>query len=98
MAVLHARYVGWVGHFGLAACRVVCFSLVVVAWYGVNLLGTGLHSYGFSGSGGQTYVAGAVVVQFLYVLAAAMCRSGERDAVQLVPPRIASAPPTWKPL
>jgi ABC-type transport system involved in cytochrome c biogenesis permease subunit len=47
---LHARYVGWVGDFGLAVCAVVCFAAVVMAWYGVNfVLGAGLHSYGFGG-------------------------------------------------
>jgi ABC-type transport system involved in cytochrome c biogenesis permease subunit len=59
---LHARYVGWVGDFGLAVCSVVCFSSVVMAWYGVNfVLGAGLHSYGF-GSGSHTgvYLAGLV--------------------------------------
>jgi cytochrome c-type biogenesis protein CcsB len=72
LAVLHARYVGWVGHLGLAALSVICFSLVVMAWYGVNfVLGAGLHSYGFGG-GGQQYVYGAVLAQFLYVGAAAL--------------------------
>lgn len=47
---LHARFVGWVKDFGLAACSVVCFASVVMAWYGVNyVLGAGLHSYGFGG-------------------------------------------------
>ena len=47
---LHARYVGWVKDFGLAACSVICFASVVMAWYGVNfVLGAGLHSYGFGG-------------------------------------------------
>ncbi len=78
--VLHARFTGWVANFGLAALSVACFSLVVVAWYGVNfVMGSGLHTYGFSGSGGQTYVAGVIVVQFLYILAAAM-RSRQPDA------------------
>jgi cytochrome c-type biogenesis protein CcsB len=72
LAVLHARYIGWVRELGLAALSVICFSLVVMAWYGVNFwLGTGLHSYGF-GSGGQMYVAGVLLVQFLYVLAAVL--------------------------
>ena len=72
VAVLHARYAGWVKHFGLAVLSVACFMLVIVAWYGVNfLMGTGLHSYGFSASAGQGYVAGAVVLQTLFLLAAA---------------------------
>lgn len=79
VAVLHARYVGWVTHRGLAALSVICFSLVVVAWYGVNfLMGAGLHSYGFSGNGGQVYVGSAILVQFLYVMVALM-RSGQSE-------------------
>ncbi len=67
LALLHARYVGWVGDFGMAAYSVLCFTLIVMAWYGVNfVLGTGLHSYGFGG-GGQIYVLTAVALQFLYV-------------------------------
>ena len=55
LAVLHARYAGWVRQFGLAALSVICFSLVVMAWYGVNfVLGAGLHSYGFGGGGAPT--------------------------------------------
>jgi cytochrome c-type biogenesis protein CcsB len=70
LAVLHARFIGWVGDLGLAALSVICFSLVVMAWYGVNfVLGAGLHTYGFGG-GGQTYVYGALLLQFLYMLAA----------------------------
>ncbi len=53
---LHARHVGWVHDFGLAVCAVLCFSSVVMAWYGVNfILGTGLHAYGF-GNGNDLWV------------------------------------------
>ncbi len=70
VAVLHARSAGWVREFGLAALSVMCFSLVLMAWYGVNfVLGSGLHSYGFGG-GGQMYVFSAIAVQGLYVTTA----------------------------
>jgi ABC-type transport system involved in cytochrome c biogenesis permease subunit len=70
LAVLHARYGGIVGHRGLAVLSVLCFSLVVMAWYGVNfVLGAGLHSYGFGG-GGQGYVYSAVFVQWAFAAAA----------------------------
>ncbi len=70
LAVLHARYVGWVNELGLAALSVVCFALVIMAWYGVNfVLGAGLHSYGFGG-GGQGYVYSAMAIQLLYVAVA----------------------------
>ena len=54
----------------VAAFSVLCFTLILMAWYGVNfVLGTGLHSYGFGG-GGQRYVLAAIGLQFLYVGAA----------------------------
>jgi cytochrome c-type biogenesis protein CcsB len=69
LALLHARFAGWVGPFGLALCSVLGFSTVVMSWYGVNfLLGVGLHSYGFA-SGGQTYVAAYLLFQLIYVAA-----------------------------
>lgn len=70
LALLHARYVGWVKERGLAAWSVLSFALVVMAWYGVNyVLGAGLHSYGFGG-GGQEYVVAALGAELLYVLVA----------------------------
>ncbi len=75
LAVLHARCAGWIAARGLAAWSVVCFTMVIMAWYGVNLLRTGLHNYAFGGDGAEYYVFGAVVVQLLYVAAAALRRS-----------------------
>ncbi len=86
LAVLHSRFIGWVGDLGLAALSVLCFSLVVMAWYGVNfVLGAGLHSYGFS-SGGQTYVYSVLLVQFLYMAAAVL-----RGSLNPSPPAITPA-------
>jgi cytochrome c-type biogenesis protein CcsB len=69
-ALLHARRIGWVGNFGMAVWSVLCFLVVIMAWYGVNfMLGVGLHSYGSSG-GGQEYVIAAMIAQMFYVLAA----------------------------
>lgn len=65
-AVFHAWNTGAIGHRGLAALSASCFTLVVIAWYGVNVaIGVGQHSYGF-GSGGQPLVYGAILLQFLY--------------------------------
>ncbi len=92
LAVLHARHAGWVKQFGLAALSVICFSLVVMAWYGVNfVLGAGLHSYGFSG-GGQPYVFGAIALQGLYVVAAAIRRMAHHDEGTHEPPHRQALP------
>ena len=67
IAVLHAKLVGWVKDFGMAVSSVAAFSLVIMAWYGVNyVLGAGLHSYGF-GAGGLEYVATFVGIHFLFI-------------------------------
>lgn len=68
LALLHARLAGWVKSFGMAAGSIISFSLVIMAWYGVNFwLGAGLHSYGF-GSGGVEYVSIFVVLHIIYVI------------------------------
>lgn len=67
LAVLHGRLAGYLKEFGLAAAAIMTFSLVIMAWYGVNfVLGAGLHSYGF-GAGGVEYVSGFVLLHFLFV-------------------------------
>ena len=68
MAVLHGRYAGWVGRFAFPLWTVICFSTVVMAWYGVNfVLGVGLHSYGFS-TGGQTVVFSFLALQTIFCI------------------------------
>lgn len=74
LIVIHARFTGWMRPFGFAAWSVIAFTLVLMAWYGVNfVLGVGLHSYGFS-SGGQSTVATFVLGQFAYVIGVAISR------------------------
>ncbi|MBS1961651.1 MAG: cytochrome c biogenesis protein CcsA [Bdellovibrionales bacterium] len=74
IAVLHARYAGWMRPFSFAAWTVIAFTLVMMAWYGVNfVLGVGLHSYGFS-TGGQSTVAIFVALQLAYVVGVALKR------------------------
>jgi cytochrome c-type biogenesis protein CcsB len=67
IVILHARIIGWLKNFGMLASGVITFSLVIMAWYGVNfVLGAGLHSYGF-GAGGVEYVSVFVLLHFLFV-------------------------------
>ena len=59
LAVLHGRYAGLFGNFGLALGSVVGATGILMAWYGVNfVLGSGMHSYG----GGRGGVWGVLVV------------------------------------
>ena len=81
LALLHARRVGWVGDFGTAAFSVLCFASILIAWYVVNLFGTGLHSYGFGG--GQIYVLAPVLtvaaVQLVYLGLATLLIAGRKQ-------------------
>jgi cytochrome c-type biogenesis protein CcsB len=77
LAVIHGRLVGWIKDFGMIASGVLTFSLVIMAWYGVNfVLGAGLHSYGF-GAGGVEYVSGFVIAHLLFVVYVAVVRSAK---------------------
>jgi len=72
LAVLHGRYAGWFGNFGLAVGSVIGAPSILMAWYGVNYwIRSGKHSYG-EGTGGLGWVSSAVVVNWAYVLAAAV--------------------------
>ncbi|MGD0384030.1 MAG: cytochrome c biogenesis protein CcsA, partial [Thermoguttaceae bacterium] len=71
ITILHGRYAGWSGNFGLAVGSVLGATAILMAWYGVNFfLGSGLHSYA-SGAGGQWEVGTAIVINWIFVLAAA---------------------------
>lgn len=54
LAVLHARRGGYIRRDGLALSAIVLGMIVVFAWWGVNALGVGLHSYGFTSGIWQT--------------------------------------------
>ena len=70
LAIVHARFAGWIRHFGLAASSILGFLSVVMTYYGVNfVLDTGLHSYGFS-EGGQFYALLYVVIEIAVISAA----------------------------
>ncbi|MCH2103023.1 MAG: cytochrome c biogenesis protein CcsA [Planctomycetes bacterium] len=48
LLILHGRMGGYTRDFGLCVLSVVLGVVVVFSWWGVNLLGVGLHSYGFT--------------------------------------------------
>src|SRR5262249_16030327 len=48
--ILHARWAGLVQQRGMAVLAVPGNIIVLWSWFGVNMLGLGLHSYGFIAS------------------------------------------------
>jgi cytochrome c-type biogenesis protein CcsB len=73
LAIIHARFAGWLREFGLAAAAILGFLSVIMTYYGVNfILASGLHSYGFA-EGGQIYAYLFALLE-LGVVAAAYAR------------------------
>ena len=71
LLILHGRFAGWFGNFGLAVGSVLGATAIIGAWYGVNyFFGSGLHSYG-TGAGGQLEVGLAIACNWLFMGAAA---------------------------
>ncbi len=48
LIILHARSGGYIKAFGLHVGNMVGGIIIAFAWWGVNTMGVGLHSYGFS--------------------------------------------------
>ncbi len=48
VALLHARFSGMVRDFGFAVWSTLSGMVVLFSWFHTNLLGVGLHNYGFS--------------------------------------------------
>lgn len=71
LAVLHARLGGYIRDDGLHLAAVFGGTIVLFSWFGVNLLGVGLHTYGFT-SGIQMALRGAYAVESLVLTLAAL--------------------------
>jgi len=48
LIILHARLAGWVFDWGLHYLSIFMGMVVAFSWWHVNLLGVGLHTYGFT--------------------------------------------------
>ncbi|MCW8131003.1 MAG: cytochrome c biogenesis protein CcsA [Planctomycetota bacterium] len=82
LVVLHGRFTGLWGSFGLCVGSVICFQAVVMAWYGVNfVLGNGLHAYA-SGAGGEIYVFTILALDAAFTGAAVYQRLNHRAAAE----------------
>ena len=65
---LHARISGYIKEFGTAIFAILGTVVVMVSWFGVNLLGVGLHSYGFTdGLARNLFIY--IGFEFVYILA-----------------------------
>ncbi len=67
LAILHARLGGIVRDFGVNLAAVFGGVVVAFSWFGVNMLGVGLHSYGFA-NGAYTALISFYAFELLIVL------------------------------
>jgi len=51
--ILHARWGGLVREFGMAQLAIFGNAVTAWSWFGTNMLGVGLHSYGFMDAGAK---------------------------------------------
>ena len=73
LLILHARLGGYIRDFGLCVLAVIGGAVVIFSWWGVNLLGVGLHSYGFT-SGMWMILMSVYGVEALLILLAGAWR------------------------
>jgi len=97
-AILHARWGGLIRERGLAVMSVFGNIVVSLSWFGVNMLGVGLHSYGFMDQAFGTlmaFIAGQLVIMGLGLIPQRYWR-GIRTRAAKVPgkPATASVPLT----
>jgi ABC-type transport system involved in cytochrome c biogenesis permease subunit len=77
--LLHARWGGYVQARGLAVLAVLGNVVTAWSWFGVNMLGVGLHSYGFMDAA-FWWLVGFAVSQVALVLIAAVPAASWRSA------------------
>ncbi len=78
LLVMHARMAGWIREWGFHACSVFTTVIVCFSWFHVNFLGTGLHSYGFSGGDGMAWLNIVYSIFTVITIIALSCEIAER--------------------
>jgi len=88
LAIMHARFGGYIRDLGLCAAAVFGAVIVVFSWWGVNLLNVGLHTYGFA-EGIQGKLRVFYVIEGIVLLLAAIA-GWRKNSVSLPDPDIKS--------
>jgi ABC-type transport system involved in cytochrome c biogenesis permease subunit len=100
--ILHARWGGFIRQRGLMIMAIFGNVVTSFSWFGVNMLGVGLHSYGFMQKA-FPWLCGFIASQLVLMLLAAMPlerwrsfrtttasdRPSERQGLKFIPPELA---------
>lgn len=79
--VFHARMAGWIKEVGFSLGAVGGTIAVSLAWFGVNLLGVGLHSYGFTSGVANTLFIFVVVELIFIFITGFLLMSGTKKVI-----------------
>ncbi len=83
LVILHGRMAGWIRDIGVHMNSIVLAMIVTFSWWGVNNLGVGLHSYGFTeGVWGALYSSWAVLGVFMAMGVAVWYRERKAKATK----------------
>jgi len=77
--LFHAKLTGWIKEAGMAFGTIVGVIAVALAWFGVNLLGVGLHSYGFTSGVARTLFIFIIFECLFMIVTALMLTSGKKQ-------------------
>jgi len=91
LAILHARMGGYLRDLGVAIAATFGAIIVGFSWWGVNLLGVGLHSYGFT-SGIMKWLITFYVIELVVVMFGFFVWFRQKFAAPVTPPRPVSEP------
>ncbi len=67
IVILHGKSTSWISNERFIPFTALAFMSVMMAWFGVNILASGLHSYGFS-KGGAIFLFSFFIIQILIVI------------------------------
>jgi ABC-type transport system involved in cytochrome c biogenesis permease subunit len=92
--ILHARWGGMVKQRGMAVLALMGNIIVIWSWWGVNMLGVGLHAYANADAGMLTAVKCGLAFHLVFIAVGLTPRSLwlSYDAQQALPPPPPSAP------
>ncbi len=79
LLILHARWCGMIRDRGIVVLAISCNIVTAWSWFGTNMLGVGLHSYGFTESAVfwlLLYVISQLLLMGVGMLPISMWRSG----------------------
>jgi ABC-type transport system involved in cytochrome c biogenesis permease subunit len=89
LAILHGRMGGYLREHGVCMAAAFGGTVIAFSWFGVNLLGVGLHSYGFT-SGIHTALWTYYISQWGIVGLGGVAWLLERQRVLAAPPKAAA--------